>query len=187
MRDRITEPARIASGRSETVGHDLKSAIMSADALLRPDAPLDGADRAAPRRRKAERGPRPRLQQVHHRNWGKRFRRGQFPREFESCDRDREHRGKQPRYWRYVRHSACHWLVNFNLRLARLVKPKRPGRIVTSEKHSTVWDNKDTVFDFNFLAFGIPADECFALADEHRLPTGMEYRVGRPVPWGRAA
>ena len=119
-------------------------------------------------------------------NWGRRFSRGQFPRDFESCDWDWEHRGQQPRFWRYVRHSACHWLVNFNLRLAQLVDPGRSWRIVTSEKHSTVWDGKETLFEFNFLAFGIPADECFAMANVEHLRPGKEYRAGRPVPWERA-
>jgi hypothetical protein len=42
-------------------------------------------------------------------NWGKPFHPGQFPRDFESCDWWLGHRGPEPRYWRYVRHAACHW------------------------------------------------------------------------------
>lgn len=109
--------------------------------------------------------------------WGQPFTRGQFPRDFESCDWSWEDRGREPRYWRYVKHSACHWLVNFNLRLAEAVEPDRPWRIVTSEKHSTVWDGDTTLFEFNFLAFGIPAKRCFALADGKRLSPGKELRV----------
>jgi hypothetical protein len=41
-----------------------------------------------------------------------------YPRSFESCDWDWGHRGRQPSYWRYVKHAACHWLVNSNLRLS---------------------------------------------------------------------
>jgi hypothetical protein len=120
-------------------------------------------------------------------NWNKSFTHRQFPRDFESCDWWCGHRGPEPRYWRYVKHSACHWLVNFNLRLAQLVEPNRPWRIVTSEKHSTVWDGEQTLFEFNFLALGIAPDECFALANVDHLPLGKEYRAGRPVPWGKAA
>jgi hypothetical protein len=109
--------------------------------------------------------------------WGKPLTHGRFPRDFESCDWRWEHRGTQPRFWRYVKHSACHWLVNFNLRLAQLVEPGRPWRILASDDHSTVWDGDQTLFDFNFLALGIPADECFRLADGDRLLPGRELKV----------
>jgi hypothetical protein len=58
--------------------------------------------------------------------WRKRFTPGQYPRQFESCNWDWGHKGPEPRYWRYVKHAACHWLVNFNLRLAQLAEPARP-------------------------------------------------------------
>jgi hypothetical protein len=99
--------------------------------------------------------------------WRKPFVDGQYPWEFESCDWSCEHKGPAPRYWKYTKHAACHWLVNFNLKLAMLVEPKRNWRIVTSShKHSTVWDGAETLFEFNFLAFGIPAQKCFDLAFE---------------------
>lgn len=50
--------------------------------------------------------------------WNQRFEPGNFPNEFESCDWQLGHRGPWPRYWRYVKHAACHWIVNFALRLA---------------------------------------------------------------------
>lgn len=40
--------------------------------------------------------------------WGTPFTPGQFPRDFESCNWWCGHRGPEPRYWRYVKHSACH-------------------------------------------------------------------------------
>lgn len=58
---------------------------------------------------------------------------------------------------------------------------------MTSEKHSTVWDGKETLFDFNFLALGVPPDECFAMANERHLAPGKQYRAGRPVLWSPAA
>src|SRR4051812_19826762 len=70
--------------------------------------------------------------------WRKRFTHGQYPRQFESCDWDLGHRGREPHYWRCVKHGACHWLVNFNLRLAMLAQPRRPRRIITSPLHSSV-------------------------------------------------
>jgi hypothetical protein len=112
--------------------------------------------------------------------WGREFVHGDLPSEFESCDWDCDHRGRRPAFWQYVKHSACHWLVNFSLRLAMLVKPERPWRIIKSQKHSTVWDGNDTLFDFNFQAFGIDPNECFTLAFERELKTGQYRRVYFP-------
>ena len=104
--------------------------------------------------------------------WGGKFTADKFPRDFETSLWDAEHRGSEPRYWAYVKHAACHWLVNFSLRLATLAVPKKPWRIITSDYHSTVWDGQDTLFDFNFLALGVAPEDCFALA------LGLEYPVG---------
>jgi hypothetical protein len=72
-------------------------------------------------------------------------------------------------------------VVNFNLRLAQLAAPEKPWQIVTSLKHSTVWDGDQTLFNMNFLAFGIGADEAFRLANEEQLPPGQERECGAPV------
>jgi hypothetical protein len=116
--------------------------------------------------------------------WNQTFTHGDFPYEFESCDWDCDHRGKRPAFWQYVKHAACHWLANFTLRLAMLVKPERAWRIITSQRHSTIWDGDDTLFDFNFQAFGIDPKECFDLAFERELKPGKYRRVGHPEPWG---
>jgi hypothetical protein len=42
-----------------------------------------------------------------------------------------------------------------------LAEPKRKWRIITSDKHSTVWDGEYTLFDFNFQALGVSPKECF--------------------------
>ncbi len=109
--------------------------------------------------------------------WGQTFTYGNLSREFESCDWDIGHRGKHPAFWQYTKHAACYWLVNFNLHLATLVEPAKPWRIITSEKHSTVWDGSDTLFDFNFQAFGIDPNECFETAFEKELKPGKYLRV----------
>ena len=77
--------------------------------------------------------------------------------------------------------GKCHWLVNFNLRLAMLTEPERLWRIITSGKHSSVWDGEHTLFDLNFLALGIPPDECFEMAYETELPVGRYRLTGEPV------
>jgi hypothetical protein len=58
--------------------------------------------------------------------WGQTFTHGDLPSEFETNDWDCNRRGRRPAFWNYVKHSACHWLVNFTLRLAMLTQPKRP-------------------------------------------------------------
>jgi hypothetical protein len=58
--------------------------------------------------------------------WRRPFVHGDLPSDFETCDWDIDHRGKRPAFWRYVKHAACHWLVNFSLRLAILVEPEKP-------------------------------------------------------------
>jgi hypothetical protein len=117
--------------------------------------------------------------------WGERFRRGQYPAEFESCDWELSVRGRHPRYFQYVKHAACHWLVNFNLALAQLVEPKKAWRIVTSNAHSTVWDGELTLFDLNGMAlFEGGAPQCFRLAafeqDGEELALGEFLETGLP-------
>ena len=69
--------------------------------------------------------------------WNKTFNPGQLPEDIESCDW-RGRRGRTPRFWAYVKHGACHWIVNFALCLASRAEPKHVWRIVTSDEHSTV-------------------------------------------------
>jgi hypothetical protein len=63
--------------------------------------------------------------------WAEEFKPGEFPRDYETCLWEIDYRGPQPAYWRYVKHGACHWLVNFNLRLAQLVAPRKQWRIAS--------------------------------------------------------
>jgi hypothetical protein len=76
-----------------------------------------------------------------------------------------------------LKHAACHWLVNFNRELAVLAESKREWRIVTSKEHSTVWDSDETLFDMNFLALGVDADEAWRLARQK----GKILAVGKEV------
>ena len=109
--------------------------------------------------------------------WGKSFTYGDLPFSFESCDWFVNHRGRRPAFWNYVKHGACHWLVNFNLRLAKLIEPKKLWRIITSARHSTVWDGENTLFDFNFQALGVEPNKCFELAFQEELEPGKYGRV----------
>ena len=96
--------------------------------------------------------------------WEKEFLPGMVPHEFESCDWWCNHRGRLPAYWQYVKHAACHWLVNFNLELAQASVADRAWRIISSDDHSTVWDGATTLFDLNFLALGVSPAECYRKA-----------------------
>src|SRR4051812_16404523 len=96
--------------------------------------------------------------------WGQTFEAGMLPYEFETCDWRTQRRGRPPRYWQYVKHSACHWLVNHGLELAMAVVPDSEWRIVTSQLHSTVYDGHGMLFDFNFLALGASPEQAYRLA-----------------------
>jgi hypothetical protein len=117
--------------------------------------------------------------------WRSKFEPGMLPTQFESCDWQCERlfemtgslNSRPPAFWSYTKHAACHWLTNFALRLAQLVEPERPWRIITSQKHSTVWDGEHLLFDFNFQAMGIEPDECFERAHEEELKPGEYMRV----------
>jgi hypothetical protein len=100
------------------------------------------------------------------------------PVRYDSCDWrfDRACPGPAPAFWDYVVHSACHWTCNLHLWVAAHARPKQPWRIVTSQKHSTVWDGENTLWDGNFLALGVTAEEAWSLAaeqpDSEHLPVG---------------
>jgi len=55
--------------------------------------------------------------------WNIFFRPGMLPEQIDTCDWRLDKRRPYPRYWQYVRHGACHWIVNFALRLAMLAEP----------------------------------------------------------------
>lgn len=111
--------------------------------------------------------------------WDKKFVAGMLPEEVESCDWrfNTGRKGRLPAYWSYVKHAACHWLVNFNLELAKLVEPNKQWRILTSPEHSTVWDGEETLFDMNFSALGVCPNEAFQLANLNELPVGKRTMV----------
>lgn len=96
--------------------------------------------------------------------WKQPFEPGMVPHEFESCDWWLSHRGRKPAFWQYVKHAACHWLVNFNLELAKASVSDRVWRVITSDRHSTVWDGEQTLFDMNFLALGVAPAEAYRMA-----------------------
>lgn len=98
--------------------------------------------------------------------WKTKFESGMKPEDIESCDWRLSRRGRHPEFWQYVKHGACHWVVNFCLKLAMTVEPNKSWRIVSSQLHSTVWDGEETLFDFNFLALGVEATEAWRLANQ---------------------
>jgi hypothetical protein len=117
--------------------------------------------------------------------WRKRFLPGMLPFEFESCDWFISRRGRPPAWHAYVKHAACHWLVNLWLETAQRTLPDRPWRILTSDRHSTVWDGEQLLFDGNFLALGVDPDECFSLANDEELPIGMQRKTHMASHWKR--
>lgn len=109
--------------------------------------------------------------------WRKKFQKGMKPLDFESCDWYMDRKGRKPQFWNYVKHSACHWVVNFQLELAQLAEPKKKWRIITSQDHSVVWDGEETLFDMNFCALGVSPEESFTTANKKQLPIGQKLKV----------
>lgn len=92
---------------------------------------------------------------------------GDYPYMVDGTDWHLSQKGRPPEYRNYTLACACHSLVRFNLKLARLVEPDSEWRIISSDRHSTVWDGNETIFEFNYYAFGIPASEAFKKATEN--------------------
>ena len=110
--------------------------------------------------------------------WEIEFKHGEFPSKYETCMWDLGIIGRRPTYFRYVKHGACHWLVNFNLKLASLVEPKKQWRVVTSDAHSTVWDGEKTLFDMNYSALGVDPDDAFERANKEQLKVNEFMPIG---------
>lgn len=94
------------------------------------------------------------------------------PSDYDSCDWRFNRPGRKPEFWDYCCHSACHWLVDMNLWVAMRAFPEVPWRVVTHNKHSTIW-NGDTenpvLFDLNFLALEVTAKDAWKLASKGRF------------------
>lgn len=93
---------------------------------------------------------------------------------FDSCDwrfvTDRP--GRTPAYWDFACHSACHWVADMCLYVASKAYPEIPWRIVSSHKHSTVWNGctkTPVLFDVNFSAIGVKPKEAWELASMGRM------------------
>ena len=114
--------------------------------------------------------------------WNEPFRHGQHPADFETYhwwpDKYDDPKFRRCAYMKYVTLGATHWLANFALRLAMLVEPAREWRIITSDEHSTVWDGRDTLFEFNFQALGIRPEKCFFRACDDELSPGEFMETG---------
>lgn len=100
------------------------------------------------------------------------------PSDYDSCDWRWCRPGRHPQFWNYVCHSACHWLVDCNLFVATNALPQFQWRIVSSPKHSTVWngDAKNPVlFDLNFLALEVSAKEAWEIASVGHMKKPGKY------------
>jgi len=106
----------------------------------------------------------------------------QFPSDFDSCDWrwNRGRRGPQPAFWDYVCHGACHWLADLGWYVASTAYPQTKWYILTSDKHSTVWnaDYKHPVlFDINGVGIGGNPDD--SLKDA--FTNGIQLKYGVPL------
>lgn len=105
----------------------------------------------------------------------KSIRHQEYPCGYESCDWRWDYKW-HPKFWKYACHSACHWVCDLALYAAKTEYPETPWRILSSQKHSTVWNGSTedpVLFDINFLAMGVPPEQAIKLASR-----GREYKVG---------
>lgn len=88
-------------------------------------------------------------------------------------------RGRWPEYHKHCTYGACHWTCNLWLYVGTKAFPEHQWRIMTSGKHSTVWNGRSLLFDPTFQALGIPPGECWELAalqkDSAELVIGRLY------------
>jgi hypothetical protein len=99
-----------------------------------------------------------------------------FPTEYESCDWRSSATGRQPAFWDYARHSACHWVADLALFVAKKVHPEVPWRLLYSQKHTTVPNGSvqdPVLFDINFQAMGVTASQALEIASK-----GREFKPG---------
>lgn len=104
---------------------------------------------------------------------------GEHPFDYESVGWYLHRKGPLPRYYGFTRHGACHYLVNTNLKLITLAEPSKTWKIITSTKHSTVWDGDQTLFDINYFAYEVSPEECFKTANKRHLKPGQYLRFGK--------
>lgn len=103
--------------------------------------------------------------------WKFKFDSGKYrtPSDFDSCDWrwEAKRKGRHPAFWDYACYRACHWVADMCLFVAISSEPGFPWRIISSEKHTVVWNGLlefPILFDINFSAMGVPAKESWALA-----------------------
>ena len=104
-----------------------------------------------------------------------------FPRNLESSAWDHRKRGRKPLFWKYIKHSACHFIVNTILEFAIRVDSKIEWCIITSSKHSAVWDGDATIMDFNYFGMGVPVEtawESLHCEGHYVLPPGVHVKLG---------
>ena len=101
-----------------------------------------------------------------------------WPSELESFSWQDSVVGRPPRFWKLVKHGACHWLVNYQLMLAEAIMPEYDWCILTSDDHSTVWNLHGLLWDANFLALKISPQEAFDRANGGLLPLGEMLEPG---------
>ena len=106
------------------------------------------------------------------------YKENSLPYMLDSCDWRYSKVGRRKSWDDYICHSACHWLANFALYLAKTHQPKRAWQIITSNKHSSVVDlESKTFFDLNWHGMNISIPEIYAatVGTRHKLlPVGQE-------------
>ncbi len=114
------------------------------------------------------------------------------PSDYDGCDwrLNTGRHGRQPDFWKYVCHGACHWTGPINIMAAMKAEPKKSWKLITSDRHTTVWDGEHTLFDPSYLAMRIPVADAWEYAAKQPetsvrtfefTPDGQEGKVKVPA------
>ena len=80
-----------------------------------------------------------------------------LPEDVDSCDwRWSASQGRPPLFWQYVCHSACHWMVEANIQVAKQLFPDLDWIVVSGNLHSTVVAPEEKLcFDLQYVALQV--------------------------------
>lgn len=80
-----------------------------------------------------------------------------LPSDVDSCDwRWNAPPGRPPKYWDFVCHGSCHWMVEANLQVAKRLLPEYNWIILSGELHSTVVaPEAKLIFDMQYSALQV--------------------------------
>ena len=92
------------------------------------------------------------------------------PKDLDSCDWRCDLVGRQPKWHDYVIHGGSHYMAPVNLEVITRLEPGEDWCLLKSWAHSACWNRRrNLLFDPQFNAIGIPAQDAFDLATGEQM------------------